>query len=340
MRKEDKDFERFCFWSRAAAVAVGVALIIAALATARAEEPAPLQTFRWNAEVTEKTPYRNRVFAGERVALEAALTNYKLPVAVPEGTPVALLWQTNGAPAEAWWKGGRVSADSQGVCAGEILVPDCEALRFFFRLGEPGGLNYSAFGDLAVMRSPGSSPAEPAPPPDGGQWATPQDLEALGEILREEMDDVANELWTAIDSISNAAPAEVDLSAYMRHDVPPPRTSYGWALQIPLADETGIGVFEAGGLHLYGSGHASKYLVDRIMYHNNSYFYPTGSGTLALKSDVAAAIETALADFEPSSSGGPSGPAADPWVAFDVGANLAHSVVVSNGHWFIYSSPR
>jgi hypothetical protein len=168
-------------------------------------------------------------------------------------------------------------------------------------------------------------------------------LARLGTIPRDAMietngvgkaafDNSTNKLWSAVNSSGGGAP--VDLSAYIRHDAPPPRTAIGWALQIPLADGKGIAVFEAGGLHLYGSAHASKYLADKITHQENSYFFPAGSGTLALKSDIDAGIAKALADFDPGGGSGWDG------TFPDLGTNFIHKIIVSNFNFIVISEKQ
>ena len=140
-------------------------LIVIAIAHARADFTPGVPTFQWDSQVTSSSPFRQSMFAGETANFECRLLQYSAPFLTTNGTPAAFYWQTDEM-AEIQWIKEPATVSQSGVCRAAFTARQPGQVRFFFRVGEPEGVNYRANGFLTIARSPGAKPnAIPLPPP-------------------------------------------------------------------------------------------------------------------------------------------------------------------------------
>lgn len=131
-------------------------LALSGSAVAAAE---PVALVRWEAETSSPSPFAVRTLRGESLALEPQLVTYRRRAELPVGASAVFCYQTNGM-GSAWWT-APATARSDGLLRA-VWTPQMDAgaseYNFFFRVESSEGLDYSAYGGLRVLPSPGRAP--------------------------------------------------------------------------------------------------------------------------------------------------------------------------------------
>lgn len=130
-----------------------------ALSGSAAAAAEPVALVRWEAETSSPQPFAVRTLRGESLALEPQLVTYRRRAELPAGASAVFCYQTNGM-GSAWWT-APATARSDGLLRA-VWTPQMDAgaseYNFFFRVESSEGLDYSAYGGLRVLPSPGRTP--------------------------------------------------------------------------------------------------------------------------------------------------------------------------------------
>jgi hypothetical protein len=119
-------------------------------------------TLRWEAETTRINAYNVSAFHGETIRLEPSFAANGTPVALA-GADATLYWQTNGMGAAWWDKTCAQFTDDQGRdrIRAEFTAdddPGAAMYAWFIGIRSADGLQYRAYGSMAMRGSPGFVP--------------------------------------------------------------------------------------------------------------------------------------------------------------------------------------
>lgn len=288
-----------------------ISTILLIAATCRAAVP----TLMWHAETSTSLAKSWSMRQGATKTLEAHLLDFGEPLELTNGTPCALLWQTNGMAANEWWE-LPAAVTTNGVATAEFTadLPSGAKANCFFHVGLAGSLCYDALCTISVLPSPGyvvNALPLPASTIDfavvsalNAPWTTPSDVTNLFSVIGggviEEEDPIATPI--ALAALAAATNSTVDLTPYLRRDTTQEVVNESWSLKL-LGYGGNIynyGELRAVGLDVSTTSSFASYRAGKILVAPNSWSamrtitLPYATGTAALTSDIDTATNAVV----------------------------------------------
>jgi len=153
-------------------------------------------TIPWNVETVTEKPLAKRlaILQGSTVVLSPRLLHAGKPVFLPDDAEATLYWRPTGK-GDFWKDKARIKNRSTLLATfGPDKDNGARSYEFFIAAKTADGINYNAFGNIAMLPSPGAVPSEiPFPPksidfdglevlnPDAAPWLEKSRIAAIAE---------------------------------------------------------------------------------------------------------------------------------------------------------------